>query len=106
MAMAWPAEGKDKLYRNPAADVKRFLDERHGGGHYRVYNLCSERDYDPALFDGEVEHYLIHDHNPATMDQLFRFCVNLDVWLEQHPLNVAAVHCKAVSKGQHDEGET
>ena len=30
-----------------ARTVKAFLDERHGG-RYRVYNLCSEKTYDPA----------------------------------------------------------
>lgn len=39
------------LYRNSMPDVQRFFDTRHAG-HYRVYNLCSERDYDISKFDG------------------------------------------------------
>lgn len=31
-------------------EVQKFLSERHNL-HFWVYNLCSERDYDPVKFD-------------------------------------------------------
>ncbi|CAI5461822.1 unnamed protein product [Closterium sp. Yama58-4] len=41
------------LYRNHMDDVMRFLESRHSG-RYKVYNLCSERLYDPDRFHGTV----------------------------------------------------
>ena len=43
--MGYPSSGKEARYRNPVEDVKRFLTQFHDG-HYRIYNLCSEKDYD------------------------------------------------------------
>ena len=46
----------------PPQEVARFLDTMHAG-HYRVYNLCSERHYDELMFHKRVERHLIDDHN-------------------------------------------
>ena len=35
------------MYRNPILEVKEFFEDRHEG-HYKIYNLCSERMYDPG----------------------------------------------------------
>ena len=42
IAMGFPAEGKEEVYRNPASEVRRFLSLYHGG-KFKVYNLCSEK---------------------------------------------------------------
>lgn len=42
--------------------VAALLESRHGGGRYRVYNLCVERGYgDPQLFGGRVVRLPLYD---------------------------------------------
>ncbi len=47
----FPSEGVEGTFRNPMPQVQLFLSQRHPGS-YRVYNLCSERSYDPVNFNG------------------------------------------------------
>ncbi len=37
-------------------EVQRMLNRNHGE-HYKVYNLCSEKTYEPSAFDGRVERF-------------------------------------------------
>ena len=60
--MSLPALRLEGLYRNRIQDVRKFLSTRHNNA-YRVYNLCSERVYDPRHFDGRVGVFPIDDHN-------------------------------------------
>eukprot|EP00742_Colponemidia_sp_Colp-10_P003120 GILJ01003323.1.p1 GENE.GILJ01003323.1~~GILJ01003323.1.p1 ORF type:complete len:663 (-),score=63.55 GILJ01003323.1:227-1957(-) len=94
IAMGFPAEKMESFYRNSMKDVQRFFEQRHGG-RYKVYNLCSERKYDHAKFNGRVAEYPFDDHNAPKLVQLIPFCQDVDDWLGQHPDNVAVVHCKA-----------
>lgn len=93
IAMSFPSSGVRKLYRNPIEDVARFLDTKHQD-HYRVYDLCSERNYNPEKFHGRVERLFIDDHNVPTLDDLIKFCNNVRKWLSEDERNVIAVHCK------------
>lgn len=93
IAMSFPSSGKHKLYRNPISEVVRFLDTKHQD-HYKVYNLCSERSYDPSMFHNRVERVLIDDHNVPRLSQLLYFTHNVREWLDRDPKNVIAVHCK------------
>lgn len=45
IAMGFPSEGAEGLYRNPLSEVKKFFSQYHAG-HFKIYNLCSERAYD------------------------------------------------------------
>jgi hypothetical protein len=149
IAMGFPSENYEAMYRNRAEDVKLFFETRHGGelregppllpdgdtadstaaaaavvgatrrasrqpdgggggggggggidastddGHYKFYNLCSERAYDARRYGGRVARYPMDDHNAPPLALLLPFCEDLDAWFALDPRNVAAVHCKA-----------
>lgn len=83
------------LYRNNIKDVAKYLDQTHGVGHYKVYNLCSEREYDTTYFHGSCARYCIDDHNVPTLEQMVEFCKDAKQFLDEDAeKNVIAVHCK------------
>jgi phosphatidylinositol-3,4,5-trisphosphate 3-phosphatase/dual-specificity protein phosphatase PTEN len=94
IAMGFPSEKLEGLYRNRLDDVFHFLEEKHPG-RYRIYNLCSERYYEPGKFHGRVALFPFDDHNAPPYELIEPFCDDIDAWLKKHPQNVAVVHCKA-----------
>ena len=92
--MGFPSSGVNGMYRNPANEVKKFLNSKHAE-HYWVTNLCSERAYPPSLFDERVSRYPFDDHQPPRLSQMSEFCAEATAWLGADPRNVLAVHCKA-----------
>eukprot|EP00767_Chilomastix_cuspidata_P002866 gnl/Chilomastix_cuspidata/2995.p1 GENE.gnl/Chilomastix_cuspidata/2995~~gnl/Chilomastix_cuspidata/2995.p1 ORF type:complete len:331 (+),score=189.54 gnl/Chilomastix_cuspidata/2995:80-1072(+) len=96
IAMGFPATGVESLYRNKYTEALKFLDEKHGG-HYRVYNLCSEdsHQYPSDFFHGCVQSYPFPDHNPPSFAMLAAFCEDAAAHLGAAAANVAVVHCKA-----------
>ncbi|MES1906981.1 MAG: hypothetical protein MHM6MM_000188 [Cercozoa sp. M6MM] len=99
IAMGFPADSLEGLYRNNFRDVQRFFGSRHcsadGTPHYRVYNLCSERDYPDNRFEGRVMRFPFDDHNPCPFKMLPLFCRDVYQWCSRDRDNVAAIHCKA-----------
>uniref|UniRef100_A0A182UNQ3 Uncharacterized protein n=1 Tax=Anopheles merus TaxID=30066 RepID=A0A182UNQ3_ANOME len=49
IAMGFPAGNVEAIYRNNREHVVKLLTQRHDK-KFKVYNLCSERTYDPKLF--------------------------------------------------------
>lgn len=94
IAMGFPSEGSEGIYRNPYSEVIRFLDHNHKD-HFKLYNLCSERGYDAAKFYNRVEVFPFDDHNAPPFDLILKFCQNVEQWLSQSEQNIAVIHCKA-----------
>ncbi|XP_060078284.1 phosphatidylinositol 3,4,5-trisphosphate 3-phosphatase TPTE2-like [Ylistrum balloti] len=93
IAMSFPSKGMMAMYRNPVREVARFFDEKHKD-HYRIYNLCSERDYDEELFHNRVERVFIDDHNVPRLSEMVDFCANAREFMNEDTQNVIAIHCK------------
>jgi PTEN phosphatase family protein len=93
IAMSFPSSGLDTYYRNNIAHVAKFLDEKHPN-KYKVYNLCSEKEYDHSFFHGRVERFKIDDHNVPTLKEAIRFVNDVNKWMNSDPENVVAIHCK------------
>jgi phosphatidylinositol-3,4,5-trisphosphate 3-phosphatase and dual-specificity protein phosphatase PTEN len=96
IAMGFPSSGKEAYYRNPIEEVERFFNTRHEG-HYRIYNLCSEREYDaPMRFHGCYKRFPFDDHNaPCPVKLIPEFVRDAQEFLREHVDNVVAIHCKA-----------
>ncbi|KAI8072797.1 protein-tyrosine phosphatase-like protein [Gongronella butleri] len=92
IAMSFPGQGLEGMYRNHVDDVKKFLDERHGS-HYKVFNLRSEKGYDNHLQN--QSDYAFDDHQVPTLDLMNRFCTDAARWLDADNENIVVVHCKA-----------
>ncbi|KAL0478693.1 dual-specificity protein phosphatase PTEN [Acrasis kona] len=94
IAMGFPSVNVESLYRNPRNKVIQFLEQKHGKA-FKVYNLCSERDYEDDAFEGRVARFPFDDHNAPKFEIIMEFCVDVDQWINQSPDNVAVIHCKA-----------
>ncbi|GAQ79654.1 Phosphoinositide 3-Phosphatase [Klebsormidium nitens] len=82
------------FYRNHMEEVVRFLDAHHKG-KCKIFNLCSERLYDSALFEGLVACFPFDDHNCPPLPLLKTFCDSAYDWLKRDMNNMVVVHCKA-----------
>jgi phosphatidylinositol-3,4,5-trisphosphate 3-phosphatase/dual-specificity protein phosphatase PTEN len=93
IAMAFPGEKFEGLYRNHVDSVAEMLHTVHGK-KYKIYNL-SERIYNYDKFQGEVVEYGFPDHHNPPIEYLFEICKHMHEWMNQDKENVAIVHCLA-----------
>ena len=94
IAMGFPADRLQALYRNDADEVVSFLNQRHGDEFF-VFNLCRERRYDARRFSGRVQWVPLRDHHPPPLHVIKPFCERAHSWLTSDSSHVIAVHCKA-----------
>jgi len=94
IAMGFPSEGIEGVYRNDMHSVQSFLAKYHDR-HYKVYNLCSERAYPPKLFRNSYSAYPFDDHGPCSFEVLLDFCEDAYKFLMRDKRNVILAHCKA-----------
>eukprot|EP00803_Ostreobium_quekettii_P004568 evm.model.scf_1977.5 EVM.evm.TU.scf_1977.5 scf_1977:26630-28399(-) len=94
IAMGFPSEGGEGLFRNPMSETTEFL-ARYHDGRFRVYNLCSEKAYDPAKLGGNVVRYPCDDLQAPPLATVRDFCRDASEWLDAGEDNIAVVHCKA-----------
>ena len=55
--MGGPSSGLESTYRNDIDEVASMLEEYHGG-HYMIFNVSEERDYDISKFNFRVRTYV------------------------------------------------
>ena len=72
IAMAYPASGFEKTYRNSIDDVAKYFQERHEG-KYLIFNL-SMRKYEYEKFEGKVKDYFWPDHQAPTLTTILFIC--------------------------------
>uniref|UniRef100_A0A9L0T041 Phosphatase tensin-type domain-containing protein n=1 Tax=Equus caballus TaxID=9796 RepID=A0A9L0T041_HORSE len=99
IAMSFPSSGKHSFYRNPIKEVVRFLDTKHRN-HYQVYNLCSERSYNPKHFHHRVHRVMIDDHNVPTLKEMLTLSKEVIEWMAEDKRNIVVIHCKG-GKGKN-----
>lgn len=94
IAMGYPADSSEMLYRNSMLETQKFLEHNHRD-HYKVFNLRGLYVYDPSKFHHRVMAFEMTDHHPPRLELMAPFCREVHEYLEQDPRNVVAVHCKA-----------
>ena len=93
IAMGLPSVSIEGLYRNPMEEVQKFFNTRHPS-HYKVYNLCEEKNYPQNTFYKQG-YFPFKDHEAPPINLIRPFCEDAKKFLDEDEKNVIAVHCKA-----------
>lgn len=93
IAMAFPAEGIEGMFRNSLDQIRNYLDVKCcGGSSYRVWNL-SGRTYDYRKLSGDVIDFFFIDHHNPDLSQLIAIIQSIHDWLNTNPSHLAIIHC-------------
>ena len=93
IAMGLPSSSLEGLYRNSKDDVLKFFNTRHPS-HYKVYNLCEEKNYPENTFYKQG-YFPFKDHEAPPLNLIRPFCEDAKQFLDEDEKNIIAVHCKA-----------
>jgi len=93
IAMGFPSSKSEAIFRNPLTEVAKFFEKRHGA-HYKLYNLCAEKRYDPSKFHLVAE-YPFYDHNAPPINLIQECLLDVDNFLKEDPKNAVGINCKA-----------
>ena len=93
IAMAYPAEGLESMFRNKISDVSSFLKTRHKE-NYMIINVSS-RKYDFTYFDNRVYSVKWPNHYPCPFSVFCQALTDVCFYMLQNKKNVIAVHCLA-----------
>ena len=93
IAMGLPSTSIEGLYRNPMEEVQKFFNTRHPS-HYKVYNLCEEKNYPQNTFFKQG-YFPFKDHEAPPLNLMRPFCEDAKQFLDEDENNIIAVHCKA-----------
>ena len=80
IAMAYPATGFEKTYRNPIKDVSKFFRKNHGTD-FLIINV-SNRQYNYNKFDQNVKDYFWPNHKAPPLTTLFIICQDVHEFLK------------------------
>jgi len=94
VAMGFPSESTEALYRNPLTEVQRFFETYHPDNYF-LYNLCQEKDYDHSKFHDRVKRYPFYDHNAPPLSMIAECCLDIHQWLNDDPSHMVGINCKA-----------
>ena len=97
IAMAYPAEGLEKLYRNSIDAVAEFLNKNHLG-NYQIINVSGRKIDEEKLCN--IHSYYWEDHKTPEIQTLFLICENMMNYLSESDKRVSVVHCN------HGKGRT
>ena len=93
IAMAFPAEGLESMFRNKISDVARLLNIKHEN-HYLIIN-ASNRTYDFEKFNHSVYSIPWPNHYPCPLATFASSIGDVVLYLIQNDKNVVVVHCLA-----------
>lgn len=93
IAMAFPAQGLEKLYRNSSDTVAKFLNETHPG-EYRIFNLSGMK-FDYGKYRDNVTEFPWLDHHSPPIDLLFQACADMHDWLSRSDSHITVINCRA-----------